>query len=396
MKEEKQDYLKSIDKLGVTFIFILLYIGTLNAIGGNSVGTLSIGAVIVLSVILFTLKTIYYKKIYKFHIYIIIIAILYALTSLISVQFSSYGPSITNTLQFLACLGVFLYFTTLKLDKSIINRAYIITILFVLFHFFLWIIKGMPSQFASIYPNSNLIGAYMFISLFFIFIKIGTSNHKLLHIGIALIALIVLFASDTRSIILSLAITVSIIIIWPFLRKNRTISIMFYGLFIVSLFIVIFIYPNLPNWKYYYIFETWMLEHTGKSIMSGRSDIWLAVNEYISINPGFGYGPNVVASDLIGRDASTHNLFLNITLQIGYVGLVLILILLFIIFMNYLKPKNNIIVKVSGAFFFGILTHQLFEITLIQNQLSIGLFQWIIIAAGISERFDFTLNYDKE
>lgn len=396
MREGYKDKFIPFDKLGVSIIFVLLYIGTLNATSGSSIGTFSLVGGIALSILIFICKIIYYQKLHMFHIYIIVLAFLYTLTSLISIQINTFSTSLTNTLQFLACLGVFLYFTTIKWDKSLINRVYVITVFFVLIHFLIWISKGMPSQFLSIYPNSNLIGAYMFISLFFIVLKIWTSKRKILHFGVGFIALLILLASDTRSIMLALLVSFILLSLWPIVIKNKVVSMIFYILFILSLFAVVFIYPKLPNWKYYNTFESWMLEHTGKSIMSGRSDIWLSVNEYISIKPFFGYGPNVVASDLISKDASTHNLYLNLTLQLGYIGLVIFIAILFIIFLNYLKPKTNIVIKLSAVFFFGILTHQLFEITLIQNQLSIGLFQWIIIAIGISETHKFQIEYKKE
>ncbi|WP_436938458.1 O-antigen ligase family protein [Staphylococcus xylosus] len=393
MIEDYKDKFIPFDKLGISIIFVLLYMGTLNAIGGSKIGTFSLASGIALSILLFVCKIFYYKKLHMFHIYIIALAFLYTLTSLISIRNNAFSISLTNTLQFLACLGIFLYFTTVKWDKNLINRVYVITVFFVLIHFLIWLSKGMPSQFLSIYPNSNLIGAYMFISLFFIGLKIWTSERKSIHFGAAFIALLILLASDTRSIMLALLVTFVLLILWPIVNKSKITSTIFYGLFILSLFVVIFVYPNLPNWKYFDIFESWMLEHTGKSIMSGRSDIWLSVNEYISLKPFLGYGPNVVASDLISKNASTHNLYLNLTLQLGYLGLMILIILLFIIFLNYLKPKANIIIKLSAVFFFGILTHQLFEITLIQNQLSIGLFQWIIIAVGVSETHKFELKY---
>lgn len=396
MREAYKDKFIPFDKFGVSIIFILLYVGTLNATGGSSIGTLSLASGIILSIFIFFCKIIYYKKLHMFHIYIIALAFLYSLISLISIQINIHSPSLTNTFQFLACLAVFLYFTTIKWDKNLINRVYLITVFFVLIHFFIWISKGMPSQFLSIYPNSNLIGAYMFISMFFICLKIFTSKRKFVHLCFGLITLLILVASDTRSIILALLVSFILLILWPIITKNKFISTIFYCLFIFSLFIVVFVYPNLPNWKYYNTFESWMLEHTGKSIMSGRSDIWLSVNEYISIKPFLGYGPNVVASDLISKDASTHNLYLNLTLQLGYIGLIIFILILFIIFLNYLKSKESIVIKLSAVFFFGILTHQLFEITLIQNQLSIGLFQWIIIAIGISQTHKFELIYKKE
>jgi len=146
-------------------------------------------------------------------------------------------------------------------------------------------------------------------------------------------------------------------------------------------------YIKLPRWSHYGKLESWMLEHTGKSIMSGRADIWGRLINLIDLRPLFGFGPNTVATDVMGRDASSHNLYINMTLQIGYLGLLIFIIILFIIFMKYVFRGNNKLVRLSAAAFIAILAHQLFEITLVQNQLSIGLFQWMVIATGAGMTF---------
>lgn len=125
-----------------------------------------------------------------------------------------------------------------------------------------------------------------------------------------------------------------------------------------------------------------MLEHTGKSIMSGRADIWGRLSNLIDLRPTFGFGPNTVATDVIGRNASSHNLYINMALQTGYLGLIIFIFILFTIFMKYVYRGQNKLVRLSAAGFIAILAHQLFEITLVQNQLSIGLFQWVVIATG--------------
>ncbi|OIU67788.1 hypothetical protein BHE18_12490 [Rossellomorea aquimaris] len=147
----------------------------------------------------------------------------------------------------------------------------------------------------------------------------------------------------------------------------------------------IFVYPQLPYWKYFPYFENLMLEYTGKSIMSGRDDIWRPVIAAINEQPWFGYGPGTLPIDVTGIDLSTHNLYLQIALQNGYLGLLVFIILLlyfWIIFYRNLKDKT---VRLVASFFIAILIHQSFEIALTQNQLSIGLMQWFIISVGISQ-----------
>lgn len=113
------------------------------------------------------------------------------------------------------------------------------------------------------------------------------------------------------------------------------------------------------------------------------------LNNLIDIRPIFGFGPNTVATDVIGRNASSHNLYVNMALQIGYLGLLIFILILFVIFMRYVSKGHNQLVRLAVAAFIAILAHQLFEITLVQNQLSIGLIQWLVIATGAA----MTLKY---
>ncbi|MCJ1655447.1 hypothetical protein MT342_01555 [Staphylococcus sp. NRL 21/187] len=76
-------------------------------------------------------------------------------------------------------------------------------------------------------------------------------------------------------------------------------------------------------------------------------------------------------------------------LQIGYLGLLIFILILFVIFMRYVSKGHNQLVRLAVAAFIAILAHQLFEITLVQNQLSIGLIQWLVIATGAA----MTLKY---
>nr|WP_277952332.1 O-antigen ligase family protein [Staphylococcus hominis] len=223
----------------------------------------------------------------------------------------------------------------------------------------------------------------MFIAIYFILLRIFTTKKRLIPYIFLLIALVILLASDTRSVLLSIFIGAIIYFIWNTIVKNKGLSIFLFILIIVSFGSIVFVYPKLPNWSQYGKLEAWMLEHTGKSIMSGRADIWGRLNNLIDLRPIFGFGPNTVATDVIGREASSHNLYINMALQIGYLGLLIFILILFTIFMSYVSKGSNRLVKLSAAAFIAILAHQLFEITLVQNQLSIGLLQWLVIATGV-------------
>lgn len=365
-------------------ITLLLYIGTLNATGSSKIGIFALGISIILSGLNFIVTVFRFQRVKILYLIFLLIAFLYVVIGIFSGRDGSLTKEIINPLQFVACIIVLCTFSELNMTTSRINKLFWISTIFVLFHFGLWITQGLPSHFQSIYLNSNLVGPYMFIAIFFILLKIICTRRLIIAIGMLFISMLILLASDTRSVLLSMFVGLLVYMSWRVISRNLISGTLFFGVFIAFIFSIIFLYPNLPKWKYYSSVELWMRENTGKSLMSGRAEIWSSLNDYIAVKPFFGYGPSTVASDLIGRQASSHNLYMNIALQMGLVGLLLFIILLYLIFVIMIGKNQSRISRLSAAFYIAILTHQIFEITLIQNQLSIGIFQWAIIGIGLT------------
>ncbi|WP_239769829.1 O-antigen ligase family protein [Mammaliicoccus sp. P-M57] len=376
--------LSRIETIFLFVVFTLLYIATLNATGNSTIGKLSLWIVIVLTNILFIIKHIVNKKIDKIYLLFILYIIGFIVSALITIQLNVFEIGINNIVQLCACMGIFFYFSSLEWSNEKIKSAWIASFIFALIHFIIWLGQGLPSQFKSFYPNSNLVGAYMFVVIFFFILRFKiTKTSKLLKCTI-IIPLLLLWASDTRSILLSLLISFMVYVIYPFLRKSKFIGTILFLIFTIIMLSIVFVYPALPRWKYFDVLENWMLENMGKSLMSGRSEIWTNITYFIYQKPFFGYGPDKVASDFIGMKASTHNLYLNIVLQVGIIGLIIFFLILYTIFIKS-YVQNTQYSRIAISFFIGILIHQLFEITLIQNQLSVGIFQWIIIALCLSK-----------
>lgn len=327
-------------------LFILLLIGSLNA-NGSKIGILALSLVIAFTNIFYFLRILYKRYIKISDIIILFLMVIYIIVSIVSSQNGLGNKGITNTFEFVACIGVYLYFSNSEWNNKVILLIYRISIVFVLFHFLVWIAKGFGREFSSIYPNSNILGPFMFIAIYFILLRIFTTKKRLIPYIFLLIALVILLASDTRSVLLSIFIGAIIYFIWNTIVKNKGLSIFLFILIIVSFGSIVFVYPKLPNWSQYGKLEAWMLEHTGKSIMSGRADIWGRLNNLIDLRPIFGFGPNTVATDVIGREASSHNLYINMALQIGYLGLLIFILILFTIFMSYVSKGSNRLVKLS-------------------------------------------------
>ncbi|WP_282138456.1 O-antigen ligase family protein [Rossellomorea aquimaris] len=221
--------------------------------------------------------------------------------------------------------------------------------------------------------------------MFFVFLLIQNVSNKSFYYIIILLGFSLMLGSGARSAMFAGILAIITYIFWSYISKNTFRFIFYFLIVIVGLMLFIFVYPQLPYWEHFPYFENLMLQYTGKSIMSGRDDVWRPVIIAINEQPWFGYGPGTLPIDVTGIDLSTHNLYLQIALQNGYLGLFVFIILLLYFWMIFYRNLKNKTVRLVASFFIAILIHQSFEIALTQNQLSIGLMQWFIISVGISQ-----------
>ncbi|EGQ1662079.1 O-antigen ligase family protein [Staphylococcus pseudintermedius] len=324
-------------------------------------------------------------KLTKIQSTILFLTLLLAIICVFSILNNGYNiKDLINSAQMIACLNTILYLSLINIDYNDLKFINILVIVFMICHFLIYILLGAPHLFSSIYNNSNLIGPYMFYTSFFLVCGMKFSKYKFFYFVMLVIGLILILASDTRSILLSVIATFLIYIFWHFIVKFRIVSGMFFLILVITSLLFVYIYPLLPTFQFYLPLENWVLTHTGKSIMSGRNELWMLLIKYIDQKPLLGYGPGTLAQELYLHSQSPHNLYLNILMQIGYLGLILILIIFLLMWLSMTRCKNHFIVRLSASFFVGIIVHQSFETTLFQNQLSVGLMQVFIIGIGFS------------
>lgn len=390
ISNENKPWTIKVVSLVLFILYSLILIGSINALESSlsNVGLLSLGFVLLftnIGVFFFLLGK---GQIYKTQLSIFILMLILTSICIYPMLRDKDFSDIMNTLQLIMCVGFVIYISFLKLDYSKLKLLNIATVIFVFVHFSIWIYLGFPSMFASFYPNPNLVGPYMFYTSFFLIIGAKYSRIKILYYLLLFVSLLLILASDSRSILVSVGTAFVVFLFWKLITKNRFIRILFFSLLITAFLSFIFIYPHIPQYSFFVPLENWMLTHTGKSIMSGRNDIWIPLTLMVEQQPYFGYGMNTVATDLIGYDKSAHNLYLNTLMQIGYVGFSCFVLILFVIWMRLSSVKDDFLVRLSGSFMIATLVHQNFEITLFQNQLSIGILQWLIIGVGLSRIFN--------
>lgn len=242
--------------------------------------------------------------------------------------------------------------------------------------------------------NTNTIGGYTYFLTFFPLLYLIGYSKNLTHFRVLLIisfSISIIYFSDTRSIFLSVIFSLVTYLLWKVITRKKLWFYCYFFLILVFNFVVTVLYPKLYLLKNFHKYNMLSMEYTGKNLLSGRNVIWDKLTELIMLKPYFGYGAGVNPQNFINSDLSAHNLYIQISLQIGLIGLSFLLLFFFFIWRAFWNNRYDPKVILSSCYFIGILIYQLFEVTLTQNNFGLGLLQWIIIGLGLS----YVFNKDK-
>lgn len=382
--------------ISVVAFCALLLLGTFNSTDYatlKSLGLLAIIALLASAQLLLLGRLFLDQRLPKCLLPILAAAIL--LCSVYSVSLlrhGSDGRGLYVLVQLLLLLGFFICIILLRRIQWLITALAVAQSLFVIAVVAAWTVSGFPAGFSFYFGNANALGSFAFFGLFFILAGYYQSKRPMLRqiYRAAIIAsLLALLASNVRSLLLVGFIMLGTAVCWRFLVSRRKLFTL-YLVFVISVICVFtYVYPTLatdPDWL---VYDEIIYQYSNKSLFSGRQAIWSVLLEAVAKQPLFGYGVGTLPADVFPYESpyaegSAHNLYLQITLQVGFVGLGALFLLIGAIWHAFRVRPTNKITIIAAAYFIGLLFHQTFEVTLTQNNLSIGLLQWLILAVGLN------------
>lgn len=289
-----------------------------------------------------------------------------------------------RVLQWLAVCSVFYYFAVEKLDKrdllllSFIASIYIVS----------WVVYIPFSTsilaYSAYLPQKNTLGSMCVSMATILLIKIN--ENRIVNIMLWVMLLIALFLSGSRGSMLS--IMIMIVVYYLFNKKlvkfNSYNVTKLFLLFLFAIFNFTVIYPAIFNTDLGAKLNELSLEIFSQNFYSGRQLIWSMLLDIINQNFYIGHGLSAKPMFFMDTEFSSHNLYLQVLLQSGIIGLLLLLSTLFSILIALTKNKNRIS-YVSVGLLLGMLVHESFEVSLTQNNLATGLIIWALLAIGISK-----------
>ncbi|MEA5598792.1 O-antigen ligase family protein [Rivularia sp. UHCC 0363] len=371
---------------------LLLHLASLNTVISNQYLKL-IGLIALLILLLLVSYETIYFLLKKQQIPRILFTVFISFIILISVYIiMTLGTSINSKNLYVVIqvllVSLFTFGVSLKTwQDNQLNNFTLITSIFIAFIFLWWLFLNRRfNGFQAYFGNPNTLAAFIWNLQFFLFAKLVHSpKNKYKYMLFIFLANFIIFISGARSLFISSIFSILVYVFWSFWVVNKRIYNLLFLLFVLFLGSFTYFYakilPSLYELNYYAQLSK---EYTGKGLLSGRQIIWSILIDRISEQPLYGYGSGTTPSDLIGITLSSHNLYLQILIQVGFLGLIAFALLMFRIWCVYRIGYRDKIVRLSASFMIGILIHQSFEVTLIQNNLAIGLLQFMVISIGLS------------
>ncbi len=249
-----------------------------------------------------------------------------------------------------------------------------------------WIWHWCPIPYAAWYENPNANGAILaYVLVLSVFaLRPSTAFIDGLVVAAWMVATSVQIAATmSRAATMAVVVSIAVYIAWPSIIRTKTRYMSALFLLLSSIGVLIAMQTVLVDDIYNHGYYELSHELTGKNFGT-RTKVWQATGAVILERPLFGHGSETDIGRALDMDLSSHSLYLQVALQVGFVGLAALLTLFCLIWNTLWQGRHDPVVRRVGAFFMGMLLHQAFTVSLTQNNLALGVIAWLVTAIGVS------------
>lgn len=264
----------------------------------------------------------------------------------------------------------------------------------------LWISEGAQFQFSGWMTHKNFLG----IQLFFMAVAtvcamqyLRDPFERLLCIAVLAVLALLLVVSSSRASLLAAGVFLAAFVIWPFLaRRRRLLKTTFVltlalSIMIVPLYILLWLSPLAAP------LDEWSLSMTGQVFFSGRQYVWpvymLVIADAPLLGHGFAFDRIIDPSLWEGlpehyAELSAHNLYLMIAVQTGVAGLLAFCFFITGVWNLIARAPANPAFRIAGPALLAFLLHEIFEVSLVQNNLIAAWPMWMLVGFALSPHDD--------
>lgn len=283
-------------------------------------------------------------------------------------------------IQFLCAAMTYYVACTINWNRSSLAFLRKSVVAMMLLYLLWWPISGFStSYYAAFYLHGNFLGGVIMCFIAVLLFTKELSKSSFFHNTSLVLALFILLLTNSRSALISVIVLIlAYFILKRSKMQGKRLAILFLIAIVGCSLIFIVVYPQLAttelgiqlNLLSRYVFR--------KNLFSGREIIWANIEKVIMRAPILGYGLDKVPSDFYKTAYSSHNLWLQMSLQSGIPSVVLLLLFLLAILRKLLKSDYPTW-HLTAAFVGAVIIHEVFEVSLLQNNLAIGLIVWLIL-----------------
>ena len=202
-----------------------------------------------------------------------------------------------------------------------------------------------------------------------------------------LVIIVFTFLSGMRSAVISELAGIFLFFCYRFAGDNKRFNNLVFILATVSCFLVPYIYLEFysPSTDFTRDVSFWIqkqvLSYSGSRFFSGRNVLWdyifPVVSEYFFFGCGIGFSPGMIFETHL----STHNLFLFLRLELGMVGLLAFMWLLYAVWKSIFLQSFNKTKLVIQSVMFAILLQQTFSLGLLGGKGVYSILCWTVFLA---------------
>lgn len=298
------------------------------------------------------------------------------------------AAAFSNTVQLILVIGFMLGFSQVKWNRAALKPFFWVFTLILAAHLVWWILAGYPKLFQGFMAHPNGLGLFVLTLAFFpVLVYLGSVHSSVIrYVALASTAtsFTLLYASGSRASWLAAGTMLAVLLAWPLITRTR---LLFHAAFAFALSAALtatWFYQEGPDTVWGQQLQYLSVEYTGQNFFSGRQLFWGDLEQAIRERPWFGHGAGSIAESFTGYSWSSHNLYLQTSLQVGILGLASLVFMLWNIWGQMWQGRHAIGVRLSAAFLVGILVHQVFEVSLTQNNLANGFMIWLVLAIGLN------------
>lgn len=263
--------------------------------------------------------------------------------------------------------------------------------MYYLFQIVLWI-KVLRQGIVTLSQHNVWAGYYLFLFAIYAVMYILSTESKevlsfkqwcvLLVNGISCILLI--YFTDSRAAILTGGIIFLCFVLFMYHTPSLRTMKMGYWIAIIGIAIITIFYINIRTYDWYDTLNNYSQMFFSKNIDSARGYLWSTGLEQVGSHWLLGIGTGVLPNLIRFSTSSYHNMYIQLYIQNGLVGLGSVVIVLYMIWKTLCQYKDDLVIKLVMACMVGIIFYNCFEVALLANKVALGLMQWFIMGIGIN------------